>query len=57
MNGITLTLSQGQISLMLELLKPYTELSASIAAQSRKQISGAVEIPHAEKIEETKETK
>lgn len=57
MNGITLTLSQGQISLMLELLKPYTELSASIAAQSRKQISGAAEIPHAKKIEEVQETK
>ena len=57
MNGITLTLSQGQITMMLELLKPYTELSASIAAQSRIQLSGAAETPHAKKIEDTKETK
>ena len=56
MNEITVTISQGQIALMLELLKPYTELSVTLTNQYRKQASGAVEIPHAKKIEETKET-
>ena len=57
MNEITLTLSQEQISLILGLLNPYTELAASISSQSRKQYAaGAAEIPHAKKIEDTKET-
>lgn len=57
MNELTITLSQGQIALMLELLKPYAELSVSLTNQYRQQTAGAVEIPHAKKIEETKETK
>lgn len=50
-------LSQNQITVILELLKPYTELSVSLTNQCRAQLSGAVEIPHAKKAEETKETK
>lgn len=57
MNELTITLSQGQIALMLELLKPYAELSVSLTNQYRQQTAGAAEIPHAKKIEETKETK
>lgn len=57
MNDMQITLSQSQIALMLELLKPYAELSVSLSRQYKNQLTGAVEIPHAKKIEEEQETK
>lgn len=57
MNEMTIKLSQSQIVTILELLKPYAELSVSLTNQYRQQAAGAAEIPHAKKIEETKETK
>ena len=57
MNEMTIRLSQSQIVTILELLKPYAELSVSLTNQYRQQTAGAAEIPHAKKIEETKETK
>lgn len=49
-------LTQGQIALILELLKPYAELSVSLTNQFRANMAGAAEIPHAKKIDE-QETK
>jgi hypothetical protein len=57
MNDMQITLSQSQIALMLELLKPYAELSVSLSRQYKNQLTGAAEIPHAKKIEEEQETK
>lgn len=54
---MTIELSQNQIALILELLKPYAELSVSLTNQFKAQALGAAsEIPHAKKIEE-QETK
>lgn len=55
MNEITIKLSTGQVALVLELLKPYAELSLQLTNQYKMQlkadaISGAVK---AEKIEKT----
>ena len=55
MNEITIKLSTGQVALVLELLKPYAELSVQISNQYRMQsnagaMAGAVK---AEKIEKT----
>lgn len=52
MNDMQINLSQSQIALMLELLKPYAELSVSLTTQFRQQSAGAAEIPHAKKIEQ-----
>lgn len=57
MNDMQINLSQSQIALMLELLKPYAELSVSLSRQYKNQLTGAAEIPHARKIEEEQETK
>lgn len=54
---MTIELSQNQIAVILELLKPYAELSVSLTNQLRSQMTGAANIPHAKKIEEEKETK
>ena len=56
MNDLNITLTQSQIALMLELLKPYAELSVSLTAQYRQQTAGAAEIPHAKKLENVQET-
>lgn len=53
---MTIELSQNQIAVILELLKPYTELSVSLTNQFRANMAGAAEIPHAKKIDE-QETK
>jgi hypothetical protein len=55
MNEITIKLSTGQVALVLELLKPYAELSLQLSNQYRVQTNagamvGAVK---AEKIEKT----
>ena len=55
MNEITIKLSTGQVALVLELLKPYAELSVQISNQYRMQsnagaMAGAVK---AEKIDKT----
>lgn len=49
---MTIELSQNQIAVILELLKPYTELSVSLTNQFRANMAGAAEIPHAKKIDE-----
>lgn len=54
---MTIELSQNQIAVILELLKPYTELSVSLTNQFRANMAGAANIPHAMKLEEEKETK
>ena len=41
---------------MLKVLQPYAELSVSLSSQYKRQLTGAAEIPHAKKIEDTKET-
>lgn len=53
---MTIELSQNQIAVILELLKPYAELSVSLTNQFRANMAGAAEIPHAKKIDE-QETK
>ena len=45
-------LSQDQIVTLLELLKPYAELSVSLTNQYKAQASGAAGLPHAKKIDE-----
>jgi len=55
MNGMKIELTAGQIAILLELLKPYTELSLQLSNQYRVQtnagaMAGAVK---AEKIEKT----
>ena len=51
MNEISVTLSQDQLTLMLKVLQPYAELSVSLTAQYKRQLTGAAEIPHATKID------
>ena len=36
---------------MLKVLQPYAELSVSLTAQYKRQLTGAAEIPHAKKID------
>ena len=51
MENITVTLSPEQLALMLKVLQPYAELSVSLTAQYKRQLTGAAEIPHAKKID------
>lgn len=56
MNGFTINLSTEQIALILGLLKPYAELSASLTYQYQAQSKNHVQPVKAEKVETT-ETK
>lgn len=53
---MTIELSQNQIAIILELLRPYNETSVMLTNQLKTQMAGAAEIPHAKKIDE-QETK
>lgn len=59
MNEINIKLSTGQVALVLELLKPYAELSLMLSNQFRaQQAQASVPSPvRAEKIEKNPEVK
>ena len=50
--NMIINLTQEQIALILKVLQPYAELSVSLTTQYKRQAAGAVEIPHAKKIDE-----
>ena len=53
MNGFIINLSTEQIALILGLLKPYAELSASLTYQFQAQSKNHVQPVKAEKVETT----
>lgn len=56
MNGINITLNATQTALLLDLLKPYVELSASISKQYQNQMISSIPVK-AKKIDEKPEEK
>lgn len=53
MNELTFKLSASQVALVVDILKPYVELSSSISYQYQQQIRAQAQPVKAEKVEST----
>ncbi len=51
MNGMKIELTAGQIAILLELLKPYTELSVTLSNQYKQQLVQNTMPVRAKKVE------